>query len=1009
MPILTVFLFAGAASASVVTGDLNGDGQPEILSAAGDGGITVFMAAGAGVYGSSGTILSGKHAGEMRLLDLNGDTRLDLLVTLPDDSSAQTHWGNGDGTFTLSQTHSLDGQPVSLALFDIGGDGGLDLAVGLDNNRVQVFQDAGAGIFTDLLTVDTSSKPEMLLGIHTDADAWTDLVYAQRGADSLSVLQNNVVIEPPAIVSSSHPNPCYTYLDGSASFEFQGAPRAAFYYLLLDEAASTFPEASGASAQLAGQPYTVSGLTDGTWYLHAISSTSGGRTGNLVNHFPISIDKTLTSSSHPSSSEWSKDDVFSMEWLTGHETDPDSAYRWAIDGSAATVPSTDAELTTATQFTSPPLEDGVHYFHLTSQRPDGTISDAALHYEFRIDTTPPSAVPAGSATVIEPDLHVQLAWQDAVDAGSGVSHYRIYRKLGTPFAGRDDFNDDTILTENHADIEYVDSTVIAQPGFAWNYAIIPVDIVGNIQWENFLQLSTAPASTPTPTPTPQNTSTPTPVFTPTFTEGPSPTSTPSPTPAMSLSIAQDLNGNPGDEIVVPIHLTNAQAVLAVDLTVRFDPDVLTFTETLPVDLLRRFLIDQNDLGDGTVKISAFGTDEVDGVSGKIIELHFTISSQAANGSSTAVELLEVSINRPPLPVSVVNGLVTVGDGPAQPTSTPTNTPSGGTNPTPLAIDLAGFVANPISETLDLPTFVEMGSVPTDNAYPGATDGHGLRAFLQPGQGALLFPSAPVDMGAALMELSVAARVNSDQVALALVAIVAGPLVDGQLNVDGSLGYVNPIAREVPVNRWGRMRLLYDSPSSLIFPALQFVVPETAPAGFYEVYADTFLAGPYQEGRSASVALSADGTFDTIDESLEGLNPNLIPPPSGLFGTLSLTDGYSGQGVWMGLAPFQDAANLTLISTAPTFPATIQGTVRVKRQAGDDGTSFAMLVITDGEQSAGCFLRTCRLNAGVFQQLRVAGNFEIGGKETPPLEVIQLGGAGGVGDIVVDDLELSTIE
>lgn len=52
---------------------------------------------------------------------------------------------------------------------------------------------------------------------------------------------------------------------------------------------------------------------------------------------------------------------------------------------------------------------------------------------------------------------------------------------------------------------------------------------------------------------------------------------------------------------------------------------------------------------------------------------------------------------------------------------------------------------------------------------------------------------------------------------------------------------------------------------------------------------------------------------------------------------------------------------------------IQGNVFVKRESGDEGT--VALVITDGHQTVGYFLKANHLPMVKYKQIRVGGNFE----------------------------------
>ncbi len=90
-----------------------------------------------------------------------------------------------------------------------------------------------------------------------------------------------------------------------------------------------------------------------------------------------------------------------------------------------------------------------------------------------------------------------------------------------------------------------------------------------------------------------------------------------------------------------------------------------------------------------------------------------------------------------------------------------------------------------------------------------------------------------------------------------------------------------------------------------------------------------------------------------------------------------------------------------------MPAMVIGRVYVKRMT--DGGGTITFVITDGEQSLGYFLNPIHLPISEFVPIHLGGNFTIPGKAVPPIGVIQLGGPGINASIIVDEMELYTVD
>ena len=317
----------------------------------------------------------------------------------------------------------------------------------------------------------------------------------------------------------------------------------------------------------------------------------------------------------------------------------------------------------------------------------------------------------------------------------------------------------------------------------------------------------------------------------------------------------------------------------------------------------------------------------------------------------------------------------------------------------LTLPVQDLVAYPV-EDYGSPLSIPYGPVPTGDTF---TDGEGLGVFLEPGQGTILLSDLPINVGGGPVELTVSLRSTGDAVRMAVVAI-ASP-------VDGSLGYVNPMNSEVPVDDWRKFRLVYDPPTTHIIPGLQFVVPEGTPEWPTIVYVDEFKITPYVAGTPSQVELEADGTFNEATSlmlGLLGLNPNVVLPEGATPGTVTVADGMEETGLRLLIAPEQLLSNIALFSIAPTMPTMVHGRVYVKRESlTDDG--FMMFVITDADQSAGHFIQMAHLPLGEFTPITIGGNFHVSGKQLAPLGVVQLAGPDADASVIVDDYEMYTQE
>ncbi len=140
---------------SVVVGDFNGDGIPD-LAVAGTPTVTILLGKGDGTFTPAKTSPAA-GGNSIAVGDFNGDGILDLAVADNDGAPITILLGKGDGTFTQVANGPVTGfYPNSIVVGDFNGDGIPDLAVagesyasgGEDSGAVTILLGNGNGTFT---------------------------------------------------------------------------------------------------------------------------------------------------------------------------------------------------------------------------------------------------------------------------------------------------------------------------------------------------------------------------------------------------------------------------------------------------------------------------------------------------------------------------------------------------------------------------------------------------------------------------------------------------------------------------------------------------------------------------------------------------------------------------------------------------------------------------------------------------------------------------------------------
>jgi len=157
------------------------------------GSISVLLGVGNGTFSAhtDRSAASGPYGAELG--DLNGDGRLDLLLSHPTSNQLAIYLGAGNGSFGTPSSFATGSTPYFFGLGDANWDGRLDVAIpSFGSNTVGVAMGNGSGGFGARTDLATGTGPNAATFADEDHDGKVDyLVVIDQSAGAVSLLRGN--------------------------------------------------------------------------------------------------------------------------------------------------------------------------------------------------------------------------------------------------------------------------------------------------------------------------------------------------------------------------------------------------------------------------------------------------------------------------------------------------------------------------------------------------------------------------------------------------------------------------------------------------------------------------------------------------------------------------------------------------------------------------------------------------------------------------------------------------
>ncbi|UCE25117.1 MAG: C10 family peptidase [Candidatus Zixiibacteriota bacterium] len=187
------YLFGAPGHTCINSADMDGEAHPDVVAGDPNGNsVRVFLHQWqSGSFGYPLSCDAGLSPHSVVTADLDGDGDMDLAAADTLTGQLAVIANNGDLSFSLPSLYWVGDKPTSIIAADCDGDGDLDLINTLrGSGEVSALRNSGGATFASQSLLPVGERPGAVIAADLDSDGDLDLVTANTSSQDISILLN---------------------------------------------------------------------------------------------------------------------------------------------------------------------------------------------------------------------------------------------------------------------------------------------------------------------------------------------------------------------------------------------------------------------------------------------------------------------------------------------------------------------------------------------------------------------------------------------------------------------------------------------------------------------------------------------------------------------------------------------------------------------------------------------------------------------------------------------------